>query len=73
MKTKKIISVLRAAVERAALLMVTLVVIVFAMQKYTLCNFAQNHWYIGAAVLIGYVALTYGEDYLNRRILSRGR
>lgn len=72
MKTKKIISALRAAVERAALLMVVLVVGVFAMQKYALCNFAQNHWYIGAVLLIGYVVLTFGEDYLNKRILSRG-
>lgn len=72
MKTRKIISVLRVAAERAALLLIAAVVMIFALQQPQFLAFAQAYWYIGAVVIFGYVALTFGEDYLNRRILRLG-
>ncbi|MBR6355748.1 MAG: hypothetical protein IKR92_02730 [Alphaproteobacteria bacterium] len=72
MKTRKIISVLRAFFERIALIAVALAVVVFALQQYSLCNFAYGCWPIVATFLACYVALTLGEDYLNNRIIHRG-
>ena len=69
MKTRRFISVLRAAVEKAALVAVMLVAIIYFLRQYALYNFAQTHWYIGAIVLSGYALLAVSEDYLNRRIL----
>lgn len=72
MKTRKIISALRVIVERVALLMVLTVITVYMMQQCALLNVLQNYWYIGAALLFGYAALTLGEDYLNYRIINHG-
>ena len=72
MKTRKIISVLRVAAECAALLLIVVVVMFFALQQPQFIAFAKAHWYIGAVVIFGYVALTFGEDYLNHRILRFG-
>ena len=62
MRTRKIISVLRAFFERISLLVVVLAVAVYVMQQYSLCNFLYWCWPIVAAFLVCYVALTLGED-----------
>lgn len=72
MKTRKIISVLRAFFERSALIMVVFAVVVFALQQYSLCNFAYGCWPITVAFLVCYVALTLSEDYLNNRFIHHG-
>lgn len=71
MKTRKIISTLRVVAERTALVMVIMLAVVFIMRQYTLCMYAQNHWYLWVALISCYVALTLGEDYLNWRFFLR--
>lgn len=72
MKTKRFISAFRVAAERAALIMIAAVTILLALQQPQLIAFMQTYWYIGAIVILCYAALTFGEDYLNRRILRLG-
>lgn len=72
MKTRKIISVLRAFFERIALIMVALAAVVYTLQQYSICNFAYGCWPIVVAFLVCYVVLTLSEDYLNMRITRHG-
>ena len=69
MKTRKFISLLRATVERAALGLFLLMVIIFALRIYPLYLFAFNHWHFGAGLILFYIVLTVSEDYLNEHIL----
>lgn len=73
MKTRKLISYLRAVTELIALVLIVLTVIIFAMHQYAFCNFAVNHWQIGCVLVLIYIALTVCEDYFNYRILHFGR
>ncbi|MBQ9271091.1 MAG: hypothetical protein IJ218_02350 [Alphaproteobacteria bacterium] len=70
MKTKKIISYFRIAMERISLLIIALVIGIYALQQYVICDLIQHYWLVGALPVVFYVILTFSEDYLNNRILK---
>lgn len=72
MKTKRLISKLRAVTEVAAQMVFVLLLVLLLVGNYPdVQNLLLRFWPIGAGILLVYAVLSVTEDYLNSRILYK--
>lgn len=69
-KTKKILFVLRLATEVVAFLLVFVGVAALLFGQTAVYAALVSLWPLVLAVFIGYVIFSFGEDYVNDRILK---
>ncbi len=68
-KTKRFLSVLRIAAEIVAVLLIIVCVSAVCMNATGVVSVIIKLWPYGVFVIAAYMLLSFGEDYVNNRIL----